>query len=345
MAVFVGTTPERWLQGLDRVLAATAELMPALPSVGWRRGHVPTRWVLERGSVRAEAPVDVLGGFPGSLGSLNRLQRTEVIATDRYLVIGEGSAGGFALPMADIRAVDLVRPSRQANPGLVIHYQDGPDIGTFAMNFRGLARGLSGRRRAEEVLRVLEDQGIPRMTSSRAPGPQRLSLSWESARRHVAEPLLWSGQARASVGGWYGAVQRSCRVWLTEDSFLWCCSEGNGVNRLPLADIVEVRDGVADRIRVAARDAAGHRYDLAFDFATGTSGVDPMRQRVQLLNALASRGVAISTAPAPLAPWRRGGVVRPTDRGGSGRSAHRYASDATSPDAAVPILPIRRSAS
>jgi hypothetical protein len=271
--------------------------------------------MLERGSVRASAPVEVIGGFPGSLRSSNRLQKTSLIATDRYLVVGEGSTDGFALPMRDVLAAGLVRPSRQANVGLIVHYQDGSEIGTFALNFLGLARGLSGGRRAEDVLRVLEDRGVRRLKPSQMTGALRLSYSWEDARRYASEPLVWSGLVMASVGGWYGAVQHPCRVWLTEESLFWCCTQGEGINRLALTDIIQVRDGVADRVLISFRDSAGQRCDLPFDFDSGTTGAQPMEQRMRFLNVLASRGVRVRTAPPPLAPWRSGDVQRPADRG------------------------------
>jgi hypothetical protein len=289
--------------------------MPRVPLLSWRHGQVSARWVLERGSVRASAPVEVIGGFPGSLRSSNRLQKTTLIATDRYLVVGEGSTTGFALPMRDVLAAGLVRPSRQANVGLVVHYQDGPAVGTFALNFLGLARGLSGGRRAEDVLRVLEDRGVRCIKPNRIHGALRLSHSWEDARRYASEPLAWSGLALASVGGWFGAVQHPCRVWLTEESLFWYCSQGDGVNRLVLNDIIDVRDGVADRVLISFRDSAGHRCDLPFDFDCGTPGTEPMQQRLRFLNLLASCGVRVSTASLPIAPWRSGGTLRPADGG------------------------------
>ena len=310
MVTNVGTTPERWLQSLDRLVAASAALLPRLPVPTWRHERVSPRWILERGPVRASAPVDVIGGFPGSLRSSNHLQRTSVLVTDRYLVIGEGTHGGFALPVKDVLAAGLFRPSRQVNAGLVVQYQDGAVTGAFALNFRGLARGLSGGRRAEDVLRVLEDRGVRSLTPENTPGSMRLALSWQDARRYADEPLAWSGVAHASFGGWYGSLHGVCRVWLTEEALFWCCSEGTGVNRVAFNAIIEVSDGVADRIRLSIYDSAGCRCDLPFDFDTGTPGLDATRQRMQFLNLLASHGVAVRTAPVPLAPWRIAAIQR-----------------------------------
>jgi hypothetical protein len=309
MAVNIRTAPERWLRGVDRLVAVTADLLPG-SATGSRRGErLPARWVMQRGPVRANAPVDALGGFPGSLRSRNVLERTTVIVTSRYLVVGEGASDGFALRMDDLRAAGMVRPSPQANPGLVVSFQDGAATGTFALNFRGLARGLSGRYRAEEVLRVMQEQGVQRLSQHRLSGGPSLALSWEEAHIHEAETLLWTGRARACVGGWYGAVQRSCRVWFTRTSLLWCCSDGEGVNRLSLSDLAEARDGVSDRICVSFHHQDDQRYDVLFDFDVVAPGLVGKEQRMRFLNVLAACGVPVSTANAATVPWRHRGNV------------------------------------
>ena len=310
MAVNIGTAPERWLRGVDRLVAATADLLPG-SATGSRRGErLPARWIMQRGPVRASAPVDALGGFPGSLRSRNVLECTTVVVTSRYLVVGEGTGDGFALRMDDLRAAGMIRPSPQANPGLVVSFQDGVATGTFALNFRGLARGLSGRHRAEEVLRVMQEQGVQLLGQHRLSGWPSLALSWEDARIHEAETLLWAGMARACVGGWYGAVQRSCRVWLTRTSLLWCCSDGEGVSRLSLSDLVEARDGVSDRICVSFNHQGDQRYDVLFDFDVVAPGLEGKEQRARFLDALAACGVPVSTATAAMVPWRHRGNVQ-----------------------------------
>lgn len=339
MAVTATAAPERWLQGLDRLVASVVEVLPSIPV---RTERVSARWVLERGPVRASAPVDALGGFPGALRVAHRLPKVSLIVTDRYLVIGEGHPAGFALPMEQIAAAGLVRPSSQANTGLVVHFQDGPDIGTFAVNFRGLPRGLSGRLRADEVLAEMLAAGIRRAETVRGCTAPRLARSWDEASRHAGETLVWSGMATAAVGGWYGMEQRACRVWLTDASLFWASLDGTGVNRLPLDDIHEIRDGAGDRVRIATRDTRGSRFDLPFDFAYREPGVSASDQRHRFLNILAGRGIAIASETPVLAPWRRGGMVRPTDRD---RARSGYFSPESESAMAVPMRPMRRSAS
>lgn len=313
MVVSIGATSERWLRGVDRLVAGVLDLMPGISLPARRANAVPTRWVMERGPVRAAAPVAVLGGFPGSLRSMNRLSSTSVIVTDEYLIVGEGAPEGFALPMQNVIAAGVVRHSSRANPGVVIHFQDGPSVGVFALDIRGLARGRSGRRRAEDIVSVLDANGVPMLTAdqlSRSPG---LAISWDEAHERAGEPLVWSGTATGSVGGWFGGVHDACRMWLTSESLFWCCSSGEGVNRLSLADIRDVQDGVGDRVMVSLRNDAGHRFDIVFELAASVE-LDARRQRMSFLNALASFGAPVSTARPALAPWRRGGMVRPTER-------------------------------
>jgi len=121
--------------------------------------------------------------------------------------------------------------------------------------------------------------------------------------------------ATAATGGWYGADQRACRVWLTDASLFWASLDGEGVNRLPLERIDEARDGVGDRVRIATRDTCGWRFDLPFDFACPASKANSADQRHRFLNILAAGGIAVANDSRPFAPWRQGGVVRPTDRG------------------------------
>jgi hypothetical protein len=314
MAVSIGATSERWLQGVDRLVIAMADAMPAFRRPASRADRIPARWVMERGAVIASAPVNVLGGFPGSLRAMNRLVAASLLITDRYLVVGEGTPDGFALPIGRILAVARVRPSAHANPGLVIHYQDGPGVGTFGLDFRGIARGRSGRCRADDAFAALREAGVRPFRAQHLARSPRLAMTWQQAQAHAGEDLVWSGTAIGSIGGWFGMQQSGCRIWLTAESLFWTCATADGVNRMPVASIIEARDGVGDRILVSMRDHAGHRYDLAFDLAVDGQLNAGREQRTRLLNALASLGIAVGAAARPFAPWRRGGMLPPSDR-------------------------------
>jgi hypothetical protein len=315
MEINVGGRPEQLLRGVDRMLAVVAEAVPHLPSQPRHATRVPSRWLIERGETRVDAPVVALGGFPGSLRSINRLDDVRLIGSARYLVVGEGTSHGFAIPMRDILEVALVRPDRRSNHGLVIWYRDGAQTGSFFLAFQGLSRGINGVRRAEAVMQLLVERGVAPVDPVDLGCPHALHMSWDDVMRFGTESLLWSGDGIASVGGWFGSRRDTCRLWLTESSLLWAGARQDGVNRIALQDILEARDGAGDRVNIGIPDALGHRYDLSFDLAI--DHVELHRHanpRVQLMDALARRGVPVSSMTIPLAPWRSGRLIRPMDR-------------------------------
>lgn len=311
----VARRPEQLLRGMDRLLAVVADAIPQMPSRPRVASRVPSRWLIERGETRVEAPVVALGGFPGALRSMNRLADVHLICTVRYLIVGEGTATGFAIPMRDILSVSMVRPDRRSNHGLVVWYRDGDRTGSFFLQFRGVSRGVSGLRRAEQALQFLVGRGVTPVNASEAFSTPALHLSWDRARALADEEIVWSGDGIASIGGWYGERHDVSRVWLTNRHLLWAGASGAGLNRLALGDILEARDGAGDRVSIGIRDAMGGRYDLGFDLALDHLELERHASpRVQLMDALARHGVPVSTASTPLAPWRAGSVVRPMDR-------------------------------
>lgn len=340
MDINVARRPEQFLRGIDRLLAVVADAFPQMPSRPRAMASVPSRWLIERGETRLQSPVVALGGFPGSLRSMNRLHDASLICSARYLVVGEGTATGFAIPMRDVLSVSMVRPDRRSNHGLLISYRDGDATGSFFLQFRGISRGLSGLRRAEQAMQFLVERGVAPVDAGDAFSTPALYLSWDDAPSLAAEHILWSGNGVAPVGGWFGAIQDASRIWLTDRHLLWAGASGSGLNRIALSDIVEARDGTGDRISVGIRDAMGARYDLTFDLALHHLELARhANPRVQFMDALARRGVPVATASTPLAPWRAGSVVRPMDRQ-PGRASYT-----SIPATAVPMRPMKRSAS
>lgn len=304
MAVSLGHSPERVLQGFDRCVAMAADWLPTRPST---RSGVPARWVIERGSVIASASVDALGGFPGSIMSGNVLPAVQVLVTPRYLVVGEGMAQGFALMHSRVLGVAVVRPDHACNPSLVVHYQDGPDVGTFGLRVRGLARNVSGAYRAETIASGLYARGVPELDPETARERPDLYLGWDRAREYAHERLLWRGVATAPVGGWFGAQRQVADVWLTDASLIWCAGQGDGLHRLPLRRVRMVRDNGSGMVVVGVRLDHGGRYGLAFAFAEAD-------RACALVAKLAALGIPVSDPTPVLAPWRRGGSLRPMDR-------------------------------
>lgn len=315
MEIDVARRPEIALRGMDRLFAIAAGAFPQATPRTRVASRVPARWLIERGETRVEARVSVLGGFPGALRAMNRLDDVRLICTLRYLVVGEGTSHGFAIPMRDVLSASVIRPDHRSNHGLAVWYRDGDATASFFLQFRGMTRGISGMRRAEQAMHFLLGRGVAPLGAREAQFSPAVHLSWPEARHLAAEGLLWAGNGVASVGGWYGSLQDASRVWLTERSLLWAGASQDGVNYLPLQDILEARDGAGDRVSIGIRDALGHRYDIAFDLAPEQVGMGrEMNPRVRFMNALATHGVPVGTASTPLAPWRAGSVVRPMDR-------------------------------
>jgi hypothetical protein len=316
MATSVGSRPEQLLRGVDRFVAALADAIPQAPALPRRAARVPSRWLIERGASRIEAAVNVQGGFPGALRSMSCLDDTRLIVTARYLVVGEGSAHGFAIPMRDVLEVSQVRPDHRSNPGLMVWYRDSDRVGSFFLAFRGMTRGISGLTRAGQLMQILIGQGVECVESRDVGRIASPSLTWQDALPYADERIVWTGEAIAAVGGWMGTRHDECRMWLTEQSLLWAGTHQSGVNRLALSTIMEARDGVADRVSVGIPDSLGHRFDLSFDLAVDHVELErSANPRVRFMDALASLGVPVGVASTPLAPWRPGGLVRPTDRG------------------------------
>jgi hypothetical protein len=191
----------------------------------------------------------------------------------------------------------------------VIRYQDGDQVRTFGLEFRGLARTFSGRWRAEEILQALEEGGVP-MTDERAiAGPGRIALTWDEALERANEELRWSGETTAAIGGWFAARRGPCHVWLTAASLFWSARNGTGVNRLALDAITGARAGDAATVVVSTADGLGHQYEIPFTFERAVSGESPDAQRAAFLDALRAAGVQVWPAPPALAPWIRGGTM------------------------------------
>lgn len=315
MAMNVGSRPEQLLRGVDRLVAVAADVVPRIPALPRRHGHIPARWLIERGTTRVQAPVNVFGGFPGSLRSMNRLDNVRLVATMRYLVVGEGTAHGFAIPIRDVLATALARPGRRSNHGLRVWYRDGDQTAMFFLDCRGISRSISGLTRAGQILQFLVERGVTPVEGGDAPRHPSLHMSWDDAGRYTREELVWAGNGVAAVGGWFGTRHDHCRMWVTEQSLLWAGAHQEGVNRIALSDILQARDGAGDRLCIGIANGLGYRFDLSFDLAGDHVGMQRRANpRVQFMNALATLGVPVATATTPLAPWRAGSMVRPSDR-------------------------------
>lgn len=308
MAISLGSTSEHFLRGLDRIIASLFGVLPTRKTRA--RTHIPRAWSAVRGTPIAQAQVDVLGGFPGSLRWQQRLSGTTLHLTERWLIVGENTPNGFAIALDRLAGFAVRASGGLQPPGLVIWYQDADMTGSFLISFRGTTRNRTGMFRAEWLANHLHDLEVPGMDAETTCFAPSLYCEWDTIDDLADDDMLFSGQALASAAGPFGSVLDTADVWITERTLIWCPAHGTGLNCLALDEIVECRSGFGDRLAIGIADACGGRYDLYFDFANRQDRSNP-GNRVQ--QVLAAAGVLIGIASTPTAPWRSGGTRRPTD--------------------------------
>lgn len=308
MAISFGATSENLLRGIDRLIATVATALPA----GRNRSapRVSRAWAAERGNEIVRAKVDVSGGFPGSLRWQQQLVNISLYLTDSWLIIGEGTNTGFALPISHLAGASVQGFGGLQPPSLVVWFQDGDRKGSFLLTFRGTARNRVGELRAQWLFDHLAQLGVPGVDEHTARFTPSIYCAWDNLDDIADDEVLLSGNAIASSAGPFGANLDSVDFWLTERMLIWCPQHGDGLNCLPLTDIVDCRNGFGDRLAIGIEDACGGRYDLYFDFSSRQERNNPAAQVQHILEAA---GIPLGTVAAPVAPWRRGGTRRPSD--------------------------------
>lgn len=308
MAISLEATSENLLRGIDRMIATVASALPARNTR--QQLAIPRAWASQRGEEITQARVDVSGGFPGSLRSQQRIFNTTVHLTDSWLIVGEGTNTGFALPVDRIAGVSTQSFGGVQPPCLVVWYQDGELHGSFLLTFRGTTRNRAGDFRADCMFSHITNLGVSGIDTETARFVPSIHCTWDNVADIADDDVLFAGRAIASVGGPFGAVLDSAEVWITERSLIWCPEHGQGLNCLPLAAITECRNGFGDRLTIGIEDTCGGRYDLYFDF---TSKEDRSNPASRVMHMLAAAGIQIGTSAAPIAPWRSGGTKRPSE--------------------------------
>lgn len=268
------------------------------------------RWKSNRGHDVFRSSVELVGAFPGAISCGHRVQRARLRVTERYLICDEGRRRGFAIDVDDVVDIAIVPAPSRVMSALRIRYRESERedlVRSFVFRIRGLTNSLYGVRRVRSLARLFAVAGIPVTETPIAHPPRRLALSWDVARLHSAELMVWSGEANAPVGGWMNRDRVSCRVWLTGQSLFWCDPGGDGVNRIPIDDILDVSaqpDAVPPAIVVSLLDSAGDRQELLFSFDAGRNLEANRRECQTLVNAFDSRDVAVVDPTTPLMPWK-----------------------------------------
>ncbi|MCA9833654.1 MAG: hypothetical protein KC435_06905 [Thermomicrobiales bacterium] len=303
MAISIGATSEHLLKGFDHVIASVVDMLPRGKSQ-----PIPRAWQAERGTLISFAKVRVTGGFPGSTRTRHALPKTTLHLTDRWLILGEGTANGFALPLARLDGCAVRYSGGLQPPHLVIWYRDGAGSGSFGVTFAGTARSRTGAYRAELWREQLEAAGVPAIESSQAEFCPQLHTDWAAIKSFDCEEVLFAGLANASAGGNFGEQIDSAEVWITDRWLLWCPQHGTGLNALALDRIVDCRSGFGDRMTIGIMDNCDGRFDIYFDF-----GAEGDRTSARVQETLAALGVPVGDATTPIAPWRKGGTLPPSE--------------------------------
>lgn len=266
-------------------------------------------WALERGASRWTSVADVAGSFPGFTRQGGLLSGCRVRLTERYLLVDEGRAHGFGLPLSAVRRVSVgpaTESGTRPRAGLCLTYHDGTTDRSFLIRPRA-SRLAWSRDRFDDALTVLRQAGYDLQA---APSPPSLLISRDEARQCRSENVIWSGRATAPLD-LHGFVRASADVWLTTRSLMWSAGPEHGIHRVELEKITDVlADDLADQaatpiMTAGMRAPDGTRRDLTFIFDRNLPPDRNGRERGALLVGFRSRGIASGTAPAANQPWRR----------------------------------------
>ncbi|MGN6031572.1 MAG: hypothetical protein ACTHQE_07885 [Thermomicrobiales bacterium] len=270
------------------------------------------RWEAMRGQVLVSVPVMAVGAFPGSLRQGQMLDRTDLTVTEFFFALGEGTDHGFAIPADDIVDLTIVPDPAGHMRALRIRYVADHESGCIQA-FTVSTAGFRRVARFKTILRLAAAADIAVAAWDPAEiRPRSLAITWAHVRRFSNELMVWSGTACGPVGGWLASARAECRVWMTTHSFFWCDVAGEGVNRLPVADILDVTMDLGAEtpvLAIALRDAEGCRQEILFGFDRREFGDRAEATCRSLVESLKEYGVAERTEPVPFAPWLPGQAV------------------------------------
>jgi alkylhydroperoxidase family enzyme len=174
---------------------------------------VAGNWAAVRGAVVWEGTADLIGGFPGFAACGARLGGARVRLTDRYLLVDEGRANGFGLPLswlADAALVTAVPADVAASEGdaaIHLRYEDGLTIRRFVLRPRQGPRDAQDPRRGEQVAAALAAVGVARRVA--APAEPSLTVDWEAAGlsdleildiTHATAMFAWANRLMQTLG-------------------------------------------------------------------------------------------------------------------------------------------------
>lgn len=264
-------------------------------------------WSQRRGATHWEGAADVVGGFPGFVPRGARLEGAALRITERYLLVDEGRAHGFGLPIASLTDAAIVEAEGMAEPAVRLAYRDGAIVRSFHLRFRASLFLLRAPRRAERALAALHRVGVLDRLGDPASALPATALTWLETGQFHGENVVWHGRATALLGR--GVDRVLADVWLTTRSLIWGSAPGDGVWRLALTDIVDVVPGrIEDRAGtpvayVTARGGGDERIELPFIFDADSHVERNQRERGAFLVGLRARGISLGVGAPLRQPW------------------------------------------
>ncbi|MGC4105612.1 MAG: hypothetical protein QM753_04545 [Thermomicrobiales bacterium] len=297
------------------------------------------QWEAIRGQILVSVPVVVVGTFPGSLRQEQVLERAELTVSEFFFAVDEGREHGFAIPADDIVDLTIVPDPAGHMRALRIRYVADHTSGCVQA-FTIATTGFRRVARFKTILRLAAAADIDVIAFDPLDmRPRSLAITWAHVRRFSSELMVWSGTACGPVGGWLASARAECRVWMTTHSFFWCDVAGQGVNRLPVADMLDVTMDLGAEtpvLAIALRDGEGYRQEILFGFDRREFGERAESTCRSLMEALKGAGVSTRTEPSALAPWLPGQIADlPARPAVPGRRARRPAPETNTTPAPV----------
>jgi hypothetical protein len=271
------------------------------------RSEISSDWLKNRGAIRYEVSCELFGGFPGFAQQGGFQGSSQLRITDQYLLVDEGKASGFGLPISWLEGAVVFPFQHREEPGLRMFYRDGAGPRVFTIRFRGGRLSMRAHRRAEHALNLLTSLGMNDRFAVDAPAEPSFRVPWDQTRQYETENVVWTGATTAPLQ--VGLDSSPADVWLTTKSLIWGSPGGDGINRVPLQLLQDVITAQVDdrqktpAVYISFGDESTGRYDLAFLFDRYDTERN-LRERGAFLVGLRSRGVPLG-APVPLyQPWR-----------------------------------------
>lgn len=264
-------------------------------------------WHSERGEILFETACDVVGGFPGYARVGGRLRGHRLRVTERYLLVGDGSAHGFGLPIRQLDGSAFIPIDDHEDYALRIFYRDGLVPRLFTLQFQGMRLPSRGGLRAERAQLSLLRAGFHDRYADSPPSFQDYAVSWEETASFEFENVLWRGEAIVPLAVGLDGIPGT--VWLTTRSLIWGCDTAPGVQRIPIAHLTDIAvEKLSDRdetpaLYVGVGDESTGHFDLPFIFNQQSTPDHNLRDRGALLVGLRSRGLPIGHPTAPRQPW------------------------------------------